>query len=60
MITAAKRHFMRARPEGRIYENLACIALIIDLELDIMKKSRTTRKSTNIKLIIRKRISVLC
>ena len=28
----------RARPEGRVYENMVCIVLIISPELDIMKK----------------------
>ena len=32
-----KRHFIRARPEGRFYENLVCIIFIIGSELDIMK-----------------------
>ena len=50
------RLFMRARSEGRFYENLACIALIIGLELDIMK----TSESIYIELIFRKKISVLC
>ena len=36
-----KRYFIKARPEGRFYENLICIALIIESELDTMKKSRT-------------------
>ena len=54
-----KRHFIRARPEGRFYENLVCIVLIIGSELDIMKKSLTTRESTYIELIFHKKISVL-
>ena len=46
-----KRHFIRARPEGIFYENLVCIVLIIGSELDIMKRSLTTRESTYIELV---------
>ena len=38
-----KPHFTSARPEVRFYENLVCIVLLISSELDIMKKSLTTR-----------------
>ena len=33
-----KLHFIKARPGGRFYENLAYIELIIDSELSTMKK----------------------
>ena len=46
-----KRHFIRARPEGGFYENLACIVLMIGPALVIMKKSLTTRESRYIELI---------
>ena len=48
-------HFIRARPEGRFYKNLVCIVFIIGSELDIMKKSFTTRESTYIELIFHKK-----
>ena len=48
-----KRHFIRARLEGRFYENLVCMVLIIGTEFDIMKKSFTTRESIYIELIYR-------
>ena len=54
-----KRHFIRARPESKFYENLVCIVLIIGPELDIMKKSFTTRESTYIELFFHEKISVL-
>ena len=43
-----KRHFTKARTEGRFYENLAYIVLIIGLELGIMKNILTTCESTYI------------
>ena len=48
---------MRVRPKGRFHENLVCIVLIIGSELDVMKKSLTTRESTYIELIFRKKRS---
>ena len=50
-----KRHFIRARPESRFYENLVCIVLIIGPELNIMKKSFTTRESAYIEIILHKK-----
>ena len=44
--------------EGRLYENMVCIVLIIGSELDI-KKIRTARESAYIKLIFSKKIIVL-
>ena len=49
----------RARPEGRFYENQVCIVLIIGLEIDVMKKSLTTRESIYIELFFVKKIIVL-
>ena len=48
-------------PDQRVdfTENLVCIVLIIGPELDIMKKSLTTRESTYIELIFHKKIDVL-
>ena len=43
-------------PEGRFYENLVWIVLIIGSELDIIKKYLTTRKSIYIELIIPKKL----
>ena len=45
--------------EGRFYENLVFIVLIVGSELDMIKKSITTRESTFIELIVYKKISVL-
>ena len=53
-----KRHFIRARPQGRLYENLVCIVLLIGSELNIMKKYLIARERTYIELIFRKDISV--
>ena len=43
-----KRHLIRARPEGRFYESLVCIVLIIGSERDIMKKCLITCESAYI------------
>ena len=53
-----KRHFIRARPEGRFYENMVCIVLITGSELEIIKQYLTARESTYIELILRKITSV--
>ena len=54
-----KWHFIRDRAKGRFYQSLVRIVLIIGSELDIMKKSLTTRESTYIELIFHEKISVL-
>ena len=53
-----KQHFLRTRPEDRFYETIVCIVMIIGSELDIVKKSHTTRESTYIEQIFRKDIGV--
>ena len=54
-----KRHFIRARADGRFYENLVCTVLIIGSEFDIMKKSFITRESIYVQPSFRKKISVI-
>ena len=51
-----KRHFISARPEGRFYKNLVWIVLIIGPEIDIIKKSFTTRESRYIELFFHTKI----
>ena len=46
---------LMARSGGRFYKNLVCIVLIIGAELDIMRKSFTTRKNTYMELIFHKK-----
>ena len=50
-----KRYHIRVITEGRLYEYLVRIVLIIGPELDIMQKSFSTRKSTYIELNFRKK-----
>ena len=48
-------HFIRARQEGKLYEILVSIVLIIGSELHIMKKYLTTREIIYIEVIFRKK-----